>query len=472
MRAPAPGPVRAARARAALAALLLAAAPAACGDITVPNPNNPSVGDVAAAPTATSVAALATGLLRGTRTNVAESVRWLGAFGREGYPMSVTGASLPGSVRDPLNGNGFPGNVLYADPYRNIRSANILLDAVDRVPTFTDAQKEAVRGFAKTVQAYDFLQVIVTRDRFGAPIEVGTDPTGPLAPVATRAEVYAHVARLLDEGRAHLQAGGATFPFPLTSGLAGFNTPAAFVRLNRAVRARAAVYTDQWGPALAALGESFLDTGAPLASGAYHVFTTNSGDAINPNFRPDLLWAHRWLRTEAQRRADGSLDLRAQTKLATVPAFTVQAITSDVQFTMYNSATAPIPWVKNEELILLRAEANLGRGDRAAALRDINFIRVNSGGLPPLPDGFAGDLLGELLYNKRYSLVWEGGHTWIDMRHYGRLDQIPVTAADPRLFEAMPIPVAECQPRDPQPDGCGVVDGITPPPRPAAVAGP
>lgn len=449
------------------ALLLLATTSLACGEITVPNPNNPSVGDVEAAPTATSVAALATGLLRGTRTNVAESVRWLGAFGREGYPMSVTGASLPGSIRDPLNGNGFPGNVLYADPYRNIRSANILLEAVDKVPTYTPAQKEAVRGFAKTIKAYDFLQVIVTRDRFGAPIEVGADPTGALAPIAPRAEVYAYIARLLDEARTHLRAGGTSFPFPLTSGLAGLNTPATFVRLNRALRARAAVYTDDWQAALAALGESFLDTGAPLASGAYHVFTTNSGDVTNPNFRPDLLFAHRRLRTEAQRRADGTLDLRAQTKLTTVPAFTVQGITSDVQFTMYNSATAPIPWVKNEELVLLRAEANLGLGNRAAALRDINVVRVNAGGLPALPDDFAGDLLGELLYNKRYSLVWEGGHTWIDMRHYGRLDQIPVTAADPRLFDAMPIPVAECQPRTPQPTGCGIVTGITPTPRAA-----
>jgi hypothetical protein len=448
------------------AALALLVISGGCGDIDVTNPNNPSVGDLVNSPSPTSVAALATGLLRGTRSNVGESIRWLGAFGREGYPMSVTGASLPGSVRDPLNGNGFPGNVLYADPYRNIRSANIMLAAIDGVPGWTEAQKEAARGFAKTVQAYDFLQVIVTRDVFGAPLDVGIDVTAPPAPIATKAEVYAHIAKLLDEGKTHLQAGGAAFPFPLTSGLAGFNTPTTFLRVNRAMRARAAVYTDQWATALTALGESFISTAAPLTLGAYHVFSTNSGDVINPNFRPDLLYAHPRLRTEAQRRPDGSLDLRAQTKLVTVPTFALQGITSDVQFTMYNSATAPIPWIRNEELILLRAEANLGLGNRSAAIQDINFIRTTSGGLTPIADPFPGDLLGELLYNKRYSLVWEGGHTWIDMRHYGRLAEIPVRAADPRLFPAMPIPVAECQPRNPQPAGCGIVTGITPPPRP------
>ena len=448
------------------AALALAALVSACGDIDIANPNNPSVGDLVSNPSPTSVAALVTGLLRGTRSNVGESIRWLGAFGREGYPMSVTGASLPGSIRDPLNGNGFPGNVLFSDPYRNIRSANIALAAIDAVPGWTDVQREAARGFVKTVQAYDFLQVIVTRDEFGAPLDVGIDVTAPPAPIASKAEVYAHIASLLDEAKVHLQAGGAAFPFPVTSGLAGFNTPTTFLRVNRALRARAAVYVDQWDVALAALGESFLGTTAPLTLGAYHVFSTNSGDVINPNFRPDLLYAHPRLRTEAQRRADGSLDLRAQQKLVTVPTFALQGLTSDVQFTMYNSATAPIAWIRNEELILLRAEANLGLGNRSAAIEDINVIRTASGGLAPIPDPYPGDLLGELLYNKRYSLVWEGGHTWIDMRHYGRLAEIPVGAADPRLFPAMPIPVAECQPRDPQPAGCGIVEGITPPPRP------
>lgn len=464
-----PSPRRGSRPRTgAVATSLLAglALVAACGDLDVTNPNNPSVGDIVASSDATSASAIATGLLRGTRANVSESIRWLGAFGREGYPMSVTGASLPGSIRDPLNGNGFPGNVLYADPYRNIRTANILLEVVTGVPTWTDAQKEAVRGFAKTIQAYDFLQVIVTRDEFGSPIDVGIDPTQPPAPIATKAEVYQHIATLLDEAKAHLQAGGTAFPFPLTSGFQGFNTPATFLRVNRALRARAAVYVNDWQPALTALAESFLNTAAPLSQGAYHVFSTNSGDVINPNFRPDLLYAHPRLRTEAQRRTDGTLDLRAQTKLVTVPTFTLQGISSDVQFTMYNSATAPIPLIKNEELILLRAEANLGLGNRQAAITDINFIRTTSGGLPALPDPFTGDLLTELLYNKRYSLVWEGGHTWIDMRHYGRLNQIPVRAADPRLFPAMPIPVAECQPRTPQPAGCGIVTGITPPPQP------
>ena len=42
----------------------------------------------------------------------------------------------------------------------------------------------------------------------------------------------------------------------------------------------------------------------------------------------------------------------------------------------------PIPIIRNEELILLRAEARLATGDKAGAIADLNQVRVNSGGLP------------------------------------------------------------------------------------------
>jgi hypothetical protein len=455
---------RTAALRIALAVCAAGALLTGCGDIDSPNFNNPSISGALENPSRSNIANAAQGLLRGTRLNVGESVRWLGAFGREGYPMAASGASLPGSVRDPLISDGFPGNVLYADPYRNILGANLLLEMVDKTTVLTAAEQSAVRGYAHTITAYDLLQVIIARDKFGAPVDVSTDPNAPPAPILTKAEVYTRIARLLDEGATELAAGGATFPFTLTAGLAPFDRPATFGRLNRALKARVSVYRDDWTGALQALSGSFLSTSQPLAFGAYHNYSTTSGDIPNPNFRPDLLWANRRLRTEAQRRADGSLDLRVQQKLVTVPVFTLLGISSDVQFTMYNAPNAPIPWIKNEELILLRAEANLGLGNRAAALTDINYIRVNSGGLEPLPTTFSGDLLTELLYNKHYSLLWEGGHTWIDMRHYGRLLSIPVGTADPRLYDAMPIPGGECQARDPKPAGCDVVVGFLPPP--------
>jgi len=66
----------------------------------------------------------------------------------------------------PLDGASpaFGGN-LFAAPYRNIRNANILLGAVDKVGWPLHIQKSAVQGFAKTIQALDYLNVINTRGR-------------------------------------------------------------------------------------------------------------------------------------------------------------------------------------------------------------------------------------------------------------------------------------------------------------------
>ncbi|NIM60897.1 MAG: RagB/SusD family nutrient uptake outer membrane protein, partial [Acidobacteria bacterium] len=84
----------------------------------------------------------------------------------------------------------------------------------------------------------------------------------------------------------------------------------------------------------------------------------------------------------------------------------------------------PIPIIRNEELILLRAEINIGMNLISDAADDINFIRVNSGGLDPRTNLDATNILDELLKQRRYSLLFEGGHRWIDMRRYGRLDDL------------------------------------------------
>jgi hypothetical protein len=75
-------------------------------------------------------------------------------------------------------------------------------------------------------------------------------------------------------------------------------------------------------------------------------------------------------------------------------------------------------------LILLRAEAELGKDGpgSAAALADINTVRTNSGNLPALGSlGTLDQAITELLYNRRYSLLWEQGATWVDARRYGRI---------------------------------------------------
>jgi hypothetical protein len=449
-----------------LLAILLAAGTTAlggCEDLTVPDYNNPSIESLQGQPSRTTVAQAALGMLIGARVQMGAQngyVSLLGILGRESYnfdpadPRFITemliGPLDPGSPA-------FGGN-LFEQPYRNIRLGNVLLEALDGVPDMTDAEKEAVRGFTKTMQAHDFLMILNTRDELAGPIDVGTSPTGPPAPIASKAEMFAHIVQLLDEAQTHLGAGGTAFPFALGPGFAGFDTPATFLRFNRALAGRVHVYMGSHAAALTALAASFLDPAGPLDLGVYHVFSTASGDVQNALFDPNgrAILAHPSIVTDAQRKADGTPDARVERKVAPLDdPRTLQGVTTNVGFTIYESNTARIPIIKNEELILLRAEANIGLGNLPAAQADINIVRTRSGGLAPVTLGSAAAALDELLYNRRYSLLFEGGHRWIDARRYGRLGTLPLAVAGHTAQSRFPYNEAECLAREPAPEqGC------------------
>jgi len=135
---------------------------------------------------------------------------------------------------------------------------------------------------------------------------------------------------------------------------------------------------------------------------------------------------------------------------------TVQGINAEHVFTIYGTNTTPIAIVRNEELILLRAEARFFTGDQVGALDDINFIRTTAGGLAPRgPFLSTADFVTELLYQRRYSLLFEGGHRWIDARRHGRLSALPLALPTHRIFSRFPFPEAECLARVPAPTaGC------------------
>jgi starch-binding outer membrane protein, SusD/RagB family len=453
--------------RRALAAVSLLFVVAACGDdLLIPDYNNPSLEDLENSPTPASIAAAATGLLVGMRDEFDDRngyVSLLGIIGRESY--NFDGAD-PRFITEMLEGSlnpsspAFGGN-LWTDRYRNIRLGTIILNGIDRVTAFTDEQKEALRGYVKTLQAHELLLVVNTRDVNGVALDFDRVPTEAPAPLSSRAEALTRVAQLLDEARTHLENGGSTFPFPLSSGFAGFDTPETFIRFNRALKARVEVYRGQYAAALSALNESFITLDpAQLDLGVYHVFTTGAGDDVNelfdPRTAPDIL-AHPSIVTDAELRPNGEVDLRVQRKIRTVTSRTVQNITTDKAFTIYDNLDAPIPIIRNEELILLRAEANIGLGQNAAALSDLNFIRVNSGGLAPLVLPLQATLT-ELLRQKRYSLLFEGGHRWIDLRRYNRLNELPLDRSNHLRNAAFPIPEAECLARD-QETPCSVASG-------------
>ena len=367
-----------------------------------------------------------------------------------------------------LTNAGFLAGGSWVASYRLMLGLNELATLVDREAgnTLSPAERSAVKGFANTLWALQMYYVIAARDTIGAPTALIT-VRDSAASFNTRDSVYRFILGKLNDAQTQLQAGGGAFPFNLTSGYDGFNTPSTFLLFNRALYARVSVHfgTIKGGAAgaadftnaLTALNASFLDTSAPLTRGVYNVFSTASGDALNgisPVVSPDQL-GHPSLEADAalETRGNGDPDLRYAAKvnrLAT-PRTAPQSsgIPTALQYRIYPTNTSPIPIIRNEELIFLRAEANLGLGNLAAALTDINFIRTTSGGLPVsslTPASGESAVLTELLRQKRLSLLFEG-HRWVDLRRYGRINTMPLDQPSHIYVTAFPLPIAECDAR-------------------------
>lgn len=443
--------------RAALAAATAVLAGCNADRLSIPSFNDPAVG----ASDRPLLQNLASGIMAEQRGGMAGLVSNVGIFGRESY--NYTG-SEPRNVTlflstFPLDNSGFT-NGQWDPRFRNIRNALSLISIADAAGFLSDAERNAVRGFANTMRALDLFYVIATRDTIGAPTTLDI-VTNAAQPFVSRDSVYRYISATLDEAATQLTAAGTTaFPFNLTAGFAGFNTPATFRQFNRGLAARIQVYRGTLGcgaacftNALTALNESFLNSaaGADLRRGVYHVYSTASGDALNGlnnAVSPDIL-AHPSIRTDAQLQAGGAPDARFTTKVRTItPARnapgTNLGIPTDVAFSLYPDQATPIPILRNEELILLRAEANIGLNNLGTALTDINYIRASAGSLPALaPFADANAAVTALLYERRYSLLFEG-HRWFDVRRYGRLLTLPLDLPTHFRVSVMPVPQAEC----------------------------
>ena len=452
--------------RFASAALALGVLLGGCSadELLVPNYNNPTPESVAADPAAVQYAV--NGILGQNRATYGTFVDQTGRFGRESYDYFPTDARNVSHffAQSPLDPAGFA-QPSWATRYRNLRNLFNLREAITASTTLSEAEKQGAFGFISTMEALELHYVIAQVHNAGAPVEVTGDPREVL-PFVSRDSVYNNIIGRLNEGYAQLTSAGASLPFQLHAGfsLAGdFSDAAGFAQFNRGIAARveawrAALRNPACGAdgavcyqnALAALSNSFLDPAGDLDAGVYHVYSTDGGDSENPlnaTVDPDLL-AHASIVTDAPRQADGTPDARVEEKIRTLASARSQtgAIPTNYGFQIYGSNVSPTPIIRNEELILLRAEARYFTGDQAGALADINTIRTVSGGLAPIgaaaiatTDAF----ITELLLQRRYSLLWEG-HRWVDVRRFNRLLGLPKDLPEHFIHEQQPIPQAEC----------------------------
>jgi hypothetical protein len=402
------------------------------------DPNNPSVGSVTSDASKTQLQSLITGLESRHRGYFSNATSMFGSFGREVLPYF---ASDPRFIDDWLGlvstetyPDFFGSFGTYGTPYIAVKQANVLIEAAQNSSALDAQEAAGYVGFAQTVLGHQMLYPWLQQWDNGIRTDV-VDPLNP-GPILSRQEALTNIRQFLENGANNLKAAGSELDFELTAGYSGFETPNGLLQINRAIAARAALYDEDWQGALNALSESFLNlnasTPADMNVGPQHVYGP-SPDSPNPLFEPfdqptnQILLPHPGVVEDA---LPG--DMRIEMKIAQRVDNIVEngslidvngdLILGEYHDIRWSGQDAPIPYIRNEELILIYAEANARLGNTQDAVDAINTIRTTWG-----LDAYDGatdteSLIEEILFQRRFSLWAEGGHRWVDLRRTDRLN--------------------------------------------------
>jgi len=362
-------------------------------------------------------------------------------IGRETYRFSNSEPrytlDLLGGNGSTLNGSNFYITQPWADRYAVVKNCNVLIQAATNSTLISSAQKEGYIGFARTIKAYQLLMNLNLTYSNGIRVNV-TNPDN-LGPFVSYADGLAAISSLLDSAKTDFSNGTVSFTL---AGFGGFSDAAGLTQFNRALAARVSVYQGQWQTALDDLNGSFFGLNVPFNTGVYHVFGTGSGDQLNPVFFPqnntgEVRLAHPTYEADIEAGDDRA----GKATLRTTPA-SQSGLTSDWDLWVYTSSTAPVGIIRNEELILIYAEANIQLNNLPAAVTAINIIR-NGHGLASYSGTVSqAALITEMLNQRRYSLFFEG-HRWVDLRRYNLLNTLPIDRPGDQVWTEFPLPVTE-----------------------------
>jgi hypothetical protein len=256
--------------------------------------------------------------------------------------------------------------------------------------------------------------------------------------------VLNYIAALLDSANADFTAAGGTteLPFVLPTGFTAFGRNYSTVnnlqKFNRAIKGKVDVYrainrkNKQTARATDAIAELTFALGgaAPgavpasqFSVGPYYKFVIGGSEATPNNVSDTRLGLNTLVQssilptdTRVSKIVNRSSTLSGQ-GLLNPTAITCAFCTANTA-----NQERPLGILRDEEIVLLRAQAYIEAGDLGSALADINSVHTAYGN-PAWPAFASKDAaITALLYDKRYSLLMEGPQSWVDNREYGRLN--------------------------------------------------
>jgi len=411
-----------------------------CAKVETFDLNTPTAENITQNPTIQELNNLVTGTESGMRLALGNYLDDVGVIGREMYRFSGSEprwtTDLPGA--SPLDSNGFYVTNPWGFWYADIKNANLLIEGAGNCKLIDDTQKKGYTGWAKTIIALDMLMNLNLTYVNGIRTDVAN--FDKLGPIVSKDDALNYISTLLDAAKDDLT--GSNIIFPLSSGFDGFNDAAGLIKFNRALAARVAVYRQSWADALNDLNDSFFSLDGDFNTGVFYVFSSNTGDQLNAFFIAQNSFGEvRPAHPSYAADIEGNDDRIGKATLRTQPV-SQNNLTSDRDVWVYTSNTAPIPIIRNEELILIYAEANIQSNDFPTAVSALNKIRTNHNlpvysGASTMPA-----LIDEMLKQRRYSLFCEG-HRWVDLRRYDKLATLPIDRPGDQVWPQFPLPALE-----------------------------
>lgn len=406
--------------------------------------NGPSVQGILENATIGEIQNLVTGAEAAMRDRLGTYYDGVSMIGRDYWRFSAADprftADLLGKGSATLDNNTFYTTQPFAARYRVIKTLNILNQSAQQSKHLNDEQKKGVSGLVNTLKAHQLLMVL--NQQYNNGIRVDVDDPDNLGSFLSKDESLNAIYALLAQGKTDLEAAGNEFAFSLSSGFDSFNTPQTFAKFNRALSARVAIYKGDANAAKLDLSNSFFSLDGSLSTGVYHIFSAAGGDVLNevafpPNSIGEVRVAHPSFIADAE-----AGDTRLNKTFLRTDAATLDGLSGNYDVYLYKSSSAPICIIRNEELILISAEAENLLGNSNDAIMAINKIR-NAAGLSNYSGGtLQSEITEEILKQRRYSLFAEG-HRWVDMRRYNKLSELTIDRENDDVFEQFPHPLTE-----------------------------
>ena len=410
-----------------------------CSLEDIPDPNGPSLTGTLGNANEQTLNFLVTGLEAEIRNGRGAFITATGSIARELYDFN---SSDPTSTVALLGKDG--AQLIGTEPqltgtlfarYQVAKSSDFILEAVEGA-AITDAQRRGYRAIALTIRAYALLDVLMLLDNSGVRLDI-SDPNN-LGPWVTKANGFSAIRALLDDGFNELN--GAEFSFALSGGFAGFDSPAAFGEFNRAIAARTALYAEDYSGALSLLGDSFLSlSAADLAVGPKRFYAQT--EILNPIFKTPQQSTDQYVVHDRMIAGIRAGDTRISKFRVRDNASPRDDLNGTHEIALYGDPSDPIDHIRNEELILIYAEANIQAGSLQDAEDALNILN-NAYGLADYAGAQnAAELTEELLYHRAYSL-WAEGHAMFDLRRNGRLNDtfLPLDRPGDIVHTEFPIP--------------------------------